>query len=118
MKRSNSLCFLVNMAVSRTARRESTAANDLTRESRRSVNRSRTCAYLFALRSARGDVAASRLSPFLAREREVSILQAFAKHSRIVVLQILSPDDPVPGRLGSIFGGLLRRPDTHPRGRT
>src|ERR1700761_8735419 len=60
MKRSNSLCFLVSMAVSRTARRESTAANDLTRESRRSVNRSRTCAYMFALRSARGTKLAKR----------------------------------------------------------
>src|SRR5580658_3273276 len=60
MKRSNSLCFLVSMAVSRTARHESTAANDLTRESRRSVNRSRTCAYMFALRSARGTKLAKR----------------------------------------------------------
>src|SRR5271170_5365609 len=60
MKRSNSLCFLVSMAVSRTARHESTAANDLTRELRRSVNRSRTCAYMFALRSARGTKLAKR----------------------------------------------------------
>src|SRR5271154_5433851 len=60
MKRSNSLCFLVSMAVSRTARHESTAANGLTRESRRSVNRSRTCAYMFALRSARGRKLAKR----------------------------------------------------------
>jgi hypothetical protein len=70
--------------------------------------------FAFRKRDCRG-FATSR---FLAREREISILQVFAKRSQIAVLQILSPDNPFRGSLGWIFGGLLRRPDTHPRART